>query len=213
MRILAVPGVEITVDVNSTPLNEYPDHDAAEGDPLKGVAYVEAVDGAEFSINFIFRRNKLRRLEKNDVVVAEIWMDGKYVTGPICPVMSDIQYECKILGTTHLADEKRVVLEPFIFAPLQTGEQSSPRSDAHVAKDASDDSSSQHLNPENFRELGEVKVTCCYCRPAAESELDKRGRTVDLGALNTLPEKCLKGRSISSSVSYVSGPFRLIIPC
>lgn len=120
MKLQGQPGVQITLEVDGTALQEYDNDEVAATVSKQRVKYVEAVEGAQFTINIKIQRNKLRSLESNDEVCAKVYVDGCLVEGCIMPVLSTRRYSLTLQGARRNQGGQGV-LEPFMFSSLRTG--------------------------------------------------------------------------------------------
>lgn len=118
MKLGAVPGVEVSILKEGAPLREYDDEETDEKDRLKGVKYVEATPGSNFTVFLSVRKSELVGHEK-DHLRCSVSLDGKGVYSTVLGASGSPSYfksmkgqECTIKGQRYL--------QRFTFAELNT---------------------------------------------------------------------------------------------
>jgi hypothetical protein len=123
MKLDTSPGVDVNVCVDGTPLQEYDDTDGgANEDSLKGISYVEAVPGANFTVRFQAYKPQMGGCGLDRVNLA-IHMDGKCAISHVLEVHANPileSFTSKVEGIDRNVNG-RFVREKFVFSTLQTG--------------------------------------------------------------------------------------------
>lgn len=173
MRVEAVDGLTVSLRVNGTDLQEYDDDADQLYIPSHGIKYVEATPGANFQVHVHARG--LRWPKPHDSVECAVYLDGKWVAGKVL----NMKTVCDIDGVTEKRDGG-YYHRKFEFCDLQTN-----------------DASVKGVDMKAIKNLGEVKVVCHWVlRDVKDKDYEESWGEADQP--ESVPEKCLKGRSISS---------------
>lgn len=173
-----IPKLHAHVWVDGQQLAEYDDEDTFLSKTTKS-KYIEAVAGSTFSVRVTTSPAMAR--DRRDCLVANVYLDGKYVAGKIINTGDpEADQTREVTGWASNCKTMGSILQKMQFAQLQT-------TDAPVGKQKAED----------FKHLGEVSVKCTWGRRTGETGrigTDKFKPAID----SSVPEKCLKGRAISS---------------
>ena len=129
MKLQAVPGVTVTVQVDGVALPEYEDADAVandyeDQDINEDVRYIEATSGSEFSIYFKLDKNEFgtHGLHRDDAINCRIALDGTHAVDKIHRIRdyTGPTISRNYRGLDNLKNG-RYVTEKFKFADLHTG--------------------------------------------------------------------------------------------
>jgi hypothetical protein len=109
-----IPGLDVRIHVNGSPLVEYDDDDS-EPAPKKVTKYIEAISGARFDVQYEFKES----FRAKDGIVAEVYVDGKWMTGSVFKA-------CDVYGRHAISSRKERVgneyyERPFTFSQLSIG--------------------------------------------------------------------------------------------
>ncbi|KAM3416597.1 hypothetical protein BST61_g8188 [Cercospora zeina] len=174
-----IPQLQAHILVNSRPLTEYDDEDTSPTNTHK-TKFVEATAGLSFVVRVITSPRLARSPE--DCVSFYVDLDGKYVGGKFLETGNKyaVQSACKSGFERNTATGS--TQEKFRFTHLQTN-------DSPVGK-------AKHAD---YKHLGEIRVRCFWVRKIgrASDEQNERPNAYLAGAA-AVPEKCLKGRAVSS---------------
>ena len=118
MKLDAVAGAEVCIRRNGVALREYDDEAYGGEDQLKGVKYVEALSGSNFTVSFGANSSHLEGDYKDSVACA-IVLDGKWICTKILDVYSHASYLWDIPGRSCVIDGQRI-LQRFSFGMLET---------------------------------------------------------------------------------------------
>lgn len=180
MRADCLPQAQVVVCANGNILQEHQTEASSPEKPLAATTYVESTVGAAFAIEVTLERG----FAYKDYIRAKVYLDGKDVevagadgdfSGPSHTIRIDRARE---FGKNGHAYRK------FLFAGHQTTDS---RPDASQAR--------------KWSKLGEIKVELLRCRRAGSIQLNPAqafGRSSRHLGQETIPEKALKGRAISS---------------
>ncbi|EGP88721.1 unnamed protein product [Zymoseptoria tritici ST99CH_3D1] len=189
MKANFLKGVSVKLLVDGIQLEEYNDEDSIDGEEDTCTRYVQVVPNSTFKIAVQIESNFRYRL---DDLVVEVSLDGERVDDLV--ISSDpnrnTQYK-ELLGPKAFTKGKWQ-RQPYTFGSLDTTDESLKPDRAAKLKDL-------------LSRLGEVSVKLLRvkARPGTLSNADEkkaRGlRTSEIG--NAVPEKALKGRSISNKAT------------
>ncbi|KAI7596034.1 hypothetical protein KC316_g99 [Hortaea werneckii] len=185
MKIDGIEGLRVSIRVGGSDLHEYDDTTNQLDDPSNAVKYVEASSGSIFKVHTRIKRSGSRRLQspsKADSLHCTVILDGRRITSVISRVNDQKDdYSQDIDGVTENHDGK-FLRRSFQFAELTTN-----------------DGASKGFDVQRMKGLGEIRFEVRWCR--AGKRVPDAGRSIS-GIRNTgpeaIPEKCLKGRAISS---------------
>lgn len=185
MKIDGIEGLRVSIRVGGSDLQEYDDATDKLDDPSNAVKYVEASSGSIFKVHIRVKRSGSRRLQspsKADSLALSVILDGQRITSENSRVNNQkADYSEDIDGVIENHDG-RFLRRPFQFADLATN-----------------DGASKGFDVQTMKGLGEIRIEVRWCRlgksvPATDRSI--------FGVRNTgqdaIPEKCLKGRAISS---------------
>ncbi|KAF2430701.1 hypothetical protein EJ08DRAFT_649487 [Tothia fuscella] len=188
------PGLSVQILVNGVPREEHPEPNDAQADGRTTcVRYIEAVSGANFAIRVKFEsRFQYRHCD----FCASIYLDGVLAKKPLW-------LKTELAGVTHGSPNIRDIegvesisgnswnMSKFLFADLDSNDSSLQSLD----KDLKD----------RLEDLGEIKICLRRVKVTSKNEDYQLDRTPGLTNNATIPEKALKGRSISHSTSLARG--------
>ena len=118
MKLDSVAGAEVCLRVNGVPLLEYDDDEDEGQSHLKGVKYVEASSGSNFTVFVKADRASLGN-DNRDHVECAVHLDGKWVCGKVLDVFRTPSFVTDIVGRNgHINGQH--VLQRFTFADLET---------------------------------------------------------------------------------------------
>ncbi|RMY19226.1 hypothetical protein D0867_04805 [Hortaea werneckii] len=192
MKIDGIEGLRVSIRVGGSDLQEYDDATDHLDEPSNAVKYVEASSGSIFKVHTRIKRSGSRRLQspsKADSLHYTVILDGRRITSVISRVNDQKDdYSQNIDGVTENHDGQ-FLRRPFQFADLTTN-----------------DGTSKGFDVQRMKGLGEIRFEVRWCRagkrvPAADRSISEVRNT----GQEAIPEKCLKGRAISSQA--VLGPF------
>lgn len=178
MKSLSTRGLEVAIHANGAALEEHddPEHPATR---TATTAYIEAPSDAAFSVKVSTCWQQLRLPAPNDALSISVYLDGEWVRCKVVDVNKGSS-DCTINGALELIGAGSSAEKEFRFATLRT-----------------DEGSVKEWNVEAMKSLGEIKATCRWVRKQGISmEPARRSNAASEGA--DVPEKCLKGRAISS---------------
>ncbi|CAK1364259.1 hypothetical protein CB0940_12244 [Cercospora beticola] len=181
MFLNAIPQLQVHIMVRKEQLTEYnyENHPPTANHATK---YIEAEEGRNFAMSV--RTDPQMARVQQDCVAAHIFFDGKHVGGSILETgrrqasqwfMRDCYERNTASGSTS---------EKYCFASLQTNDN--PVGTAKLA---------------DYKDLGEVEVRCYWARKTAGTHTNDSQSTASQDVSASIPEKCLKGRAISSRAS------------
>ncbi|KXT08934.1 hypothetical protein AC579_9359 [Pseudocercospora musae] len=192
MRTIMTEDVAVELTSAGHLLQEYDDEDSAMGSTVS--AYVEVVEGSNFVVRVTVRPN-IAPSPKDELQV-RVKLDGKYVTGMVYSLQSNRGEQT----TWYLEGRDRntsrgVVMERFQFAHLQTN-------DGPLGKE----------KVEAFKHLGEVKIGLAFVRRSGEAYVVQDDSRFVSAFASNVPEKCLKGKAISSHATLGPQELRMARP-
>lgn len=178
-------GLEAKLLVSGVALEEYEGNAAESGEDHVNTMhrYVQSVPGSVFAISITAPRNLAPA--PHDILRCDVYLDGKYAMNRMCDLTNtpaDTPYNVLIDRLDHMTPRGREV-QLLEFSQLSTTDNPIPAT----------------AKPDRFKHLGLVRVRCRWARKVSAPYIDMRDSftpTVDTG----IPEKCLKGRSISTRV-------------
>ncbi|KAI7232228.1 hypothetical protein KC352_g15232 [Hortaea werneckii] len=195
MKIDGIEGLRVSIRVGGSDLQEYDDLTDQSVDPSKAVKYVEASSGSNFLIHTRIKRSGSRRLQppsKADSLQCDVSLDGRCIARHISDINNHKDDYSKDIDSVTENHDGKFVRRLFQFADLTT--------------DESNDDASKWLDVRKVKSLGEIQIKFLWCRTGKTIPADERSnRHVRYSGQNAIPEKCLKGRAISSQA--VLGPF------
>ncbi|EME45426.1 hypothetical protein DOTSEDRAFT_71220 [Dothistroma septosporum NZE10] len=194
------PGVQVSLRVGGVDLAEYNIDDEEDEEVNTVTKYVEAVSGANFTVNFNAKVDCAP--DPRDSCQMSVHLDGKYVTNIVFKMRDTTAlargtFEQLCEGHRSTAAAGGYNLEKFAFAALQTN-------DGPVKAE----------KIKELKKLGELSVRCTWARDAGTSH--RLDHTPYKSAFtNGVSEKSLKGRAISQHATLApperrNGVFRLI---
>ncbi|KAK6434200.1 hypothetical protein LTR95_009617 [Oleoguttula sp. CCFEE 5521] len=176
MRANWLCGVQVAVQINGRPLQEYDCEPTGEDTEKAVAAFIEITPGADFSLHVAV---DAACPYKKDCLRVETSIDGTYAVCWSLP-LTGAHASLDVMGVAERSGGRNL-LRPFVFAEVET-------TDA-VAK------------PEMFKtfsELGEIRVKLQWCTTTAD--VDESTESISKfasAAAKGVPEKALKGRAIT----------------
>lgn len=208
MAILpAHPGINISTVCNGVALEEYTDDD--EGTHTNVVSrYVEAISGAELSI-----KCELTAPWPPYSILLDYHLDQKWMCGNLIRSASyKAPYYSCIREGSKTATNVQTFLHNFTFAELTIGKLSSCVEVVKLLmtpKDTAAVSSSEQLM-KVIKGMGDIAVKAYFVENIQARSVARCDLNNDLMELGAIPEKVLKGSSLSHQTWYV-GPQRLAV--
>jgi len=195
MRLSALPWIDVTVCVDQRPLHEYDDIEGQAATAHKGLKYIEASFGSNFLVRAVVDTKRLPKPTGVERVVCCLYLDGKAFKSTLA-MENASPATINMLG---LENNERSTMERFKFAQLVTSESKTAWPSLHnnAANPGLDESSAAGLDVKPFTQLGEIRVEVNWVRLTGVT-MTTRGPTYEPLVKDTLPEKCLKGRALSS---------------
>ncbi|RMY73677.1 hypothetical protein D0863_03724 [Hortaea werneckii] len=188
MKIDGIEGLRVSIRVGGSDLQEYDDLTDVLDDPFNAVKYVEASSGSNFMIHTRIKRSGSRRLQppsKADSLQFDVSLDGRCIARHISDINNHKDDYSKDIDSVTENHDGKFVRRLFQFADLTTNE--------------SNDDASKWLDVRKVKSLGEIQIKFLWCRTGKTIPADERSnRHVKYSGQNAIPEKCLKGRAISS---------------
>ncbi|GIZ45787.1 hypothetical protein CKM354_000894000 [Cercospora kikuchii] len=181
MFLNAIPQLQVHIMVQQEQLTEYND----ENVPLTidhATKYIEAEEGRNFAVS-VRTNPQMARLQQN-CVAAHIFFDGKYVGGSLLETGRRNASQWMMRDCYERNTASGSMSEKYCFASLQTNDN--PVGTAKLA---------------DYKDLGEVEVRCYWVRKTAGTHMNDANSTASRDVAASIPEKCLKGRAISSRAS------------
>lgn len=193
MRSDYLAGASVVVREDGQDLREY-EAETIQGAYKTTTAYIESVPGAEFTVEVVFDNTYPYR--DNDLT-AYISLDGVEMIGKICPKnkfsQRTITFDGAISGTAD-----KPTIRKFAFAALTTSTYPQYRYVSPVADQILADGQPKPSMKEKFAKLGDIEVRLYRCRLGALGAFDYSACKKDSPVAGGVPEKSLKGRSVSS---------------
>ena len=185
MKIDGIEGLRVSIRVGGSDLQEYDDATDKLDDPSHAFKYVEASSGSIFKVHTRIKRSGSRRLQspsKADSLHVTVILDGRRITSVVSRLNNQKDdYSQAIDGVTENHGGK-FLRRSFQFADLTTN-----------------DGASKGFDVQRMKGLGEIRIEVRWCRAGKSVPATDRSSS---GVRNTkqeaIPEKCLKGRAISS---------------
>ncbi|KAI5362322.1 hypothetical protein Slin15195_G059730 [Septoria linicola] len=163
--------------VNGQFVAEFDDEDAFPSNKEK-TKYIEAEAGTNFTVMVTTNAHMARHAE--DCILSHVYLDGKYATNKIITTGNVYGIQWAKMDGIDRNIGSGSTKEKFQFAALQT-------TDAPVG----------NTKKADFENLGEIKVKCWWIRKKGNISEDGVN-TFKSACGDGVPEKCLKGRAISS---------------
>ena len=131
----AVPGLEVTIEVDNVPLPEHqyadededttPKHDAFNNSVIK---YIEVPSGAQFSVRWLIKEP----FDETFSTYAAVQLDGTYLNGPLRETgHRDVARGYKYAMTMSKVDGQ-VFTQEFRFSELEIGKPSPRSAYSHI---------------------------------------------------------------------------------
>ncbi|TRX92701.1 hypothetical protein FHL15_006375 [Xylaria flabelliformis] len=187
-----VPGLEVTVRCNEEPLHELEDpnaHDSNDAATYPSITkYIECVDDAEFDVT-IEVSSDYQWGYRNHVLVAYIYVDGKYIRGVIISSQDTCYgrpFNYCVKGPEFPSSTDSWVLRKFKFTAVKTVDDTQKERverDMKVAKD-----------------LGLIEIK--FYRKILCGSITYNGASHTKSGALELAEKSIKGGGISHGTSY-----------
>lgn len=192
MHADCLPGATVTVRVNGTPLTEY----ATENSDMTATTFVEAVAGAQFDIALTWTDFFAYRAAADRIRFC-VYVDGQWVGTPIVSTHIPRLYQNVVEGPQTTLNGM-TTFSPLTFEQHASSKQHVHRLSEHQLISIAADSRADDKTMKELGDVGQIKVTLQRCRiggrkPPANSKSDFKGV-----AAHGVPEKALKGRSISN---------------
>jgi hypothetical protein len=192
MHADCLPGATVTVCVNGEPLTEH----ATENSDLSATTFVEAVSGSEFEIALKLGHAFTYR-DPADRINFCVSVDGEWVR--------------TLILTTHMNNVSRYVIEGpletqngvttlkrLTFAEHASCRQGVPQVFEHQLIFTTADNRADDSTMNKLKEIGQIKVKLQRCRESGVDTAGASGSGFKGVVDHDIPEKALKGRSISS---------------
>ncbi|KAK5005815.1 hypothetical protein LTR60_006144 [Cryomyces antarcticus] len=171
-----VPGIEVAITVNGNDLKEYEEDDIVN-EPKTVTKYIEATSGVNFGIRYSVAR---RFPMKGDCITFSMYLDNEKCGSSVvtkASVNTSSSQHCKY-GRNE-ADSK---LRRFMFAALETGSSDELRIEEDNAR---------------VQKIGTMEVRVYHKRIISRFV---RPRQPEFARIGILPEKALKGQTISHNI-------------
>ncbi|KAI2485391.1 hypothetical protein Ptr902_04331 [Pyrenophora tritici-repentis] len=174
----AHPGIKVDIHVGGVPLTEYDDDDEQAQTSEKTVTkYIEATSGAEFAVNC----EVTRPLPKHSLLV-DVFLDGQRKRGTYMD-KPGITSRISIEGCNY-TERQRWFLQKFCFSGLDTVD--------------STESTVPDKLMNGLKSVGNIRVEVFHVMNLRDvTERTKLPERQDAVALGKVPEKALKGRTLS----------------
>ncbi|GAB7327866.1 hypothetical protein MBLNU13_g11655t1 [Cladosporium sp. NU13] len=167
-----LPGASVTVRVSGLPLIEH----ATEHSDMSATTFVEAVAGAEFDVALKLNQHFAYSNPANEIQFS-VYVDGAFVQSFL---LRHNDNKCVIHG------------------PEETRKGVTTIKHLTFAQHASTDHSVNDSTIKKLGDLGQIKVTLHRCREAGPCPTTQRDSKFEGIVDDAVPEKALKGRSVSS---------------
>ncbi|KAF2872367.1 hypothetical protein BDV95DRAFT_381960 [Massariosphaeria phaeospora] len=177
MAVLTLqPGLKVEIHVNGQALNEWID-DEEDCPPNTVIKYVEATSGAKFEVHFTYCREFLAKHE----VVTRVYLDNKYADGSVHTPRSDAHH---IGGAREFINGKHYMRD-FRFSRINAVDNDTH----HLTKNLK----------KTLDRVGTIRVDFVWVIRKATIQISES--TLSISELGTVPEKALKGKTISHQAS------------
>ncbi|KAF2215079.1 hypothetical protein CERZMDRAFT_94502 [Cercospora zeae-maydis SCOH1-5] len=178
------PELQAHILVHDQPLAEYDDEDTVPTNTRK-TKFVEAEEGCSFAVRVVTQPQLAR--SPDDCVSFQVYVDGKPVGGKIIETGNKYAMQSAFKKGLERNTATGSTEEEFRFTHLRT---SKSHYDGPVGK-------AKHAD---FKHLGEIRVCCFWARKVGHADEQKHlpDACLATAAKVAVPEKCLKGRAISS---------------
>lgn len=191
MRINTALGFEANVCRDGVPLEE---HEGDAESSAEGMRYIEATSGSNFTISLRVEPHRMKQ-KLEDHIACEVRLDGSFACSWIYSVTKPNTNS--ITGRTGTIHGQHVI-EKFEFGDLVTSMPIASRQCLTILTWI-DDGPVGTIQKEDVQHLGEIHVLLRWIRRL--SSRPEVHRPLNNEAKDSLPEKCLKGRSISNRAS------------
>ncbi len=189
------PGIKVSIVCNGAALQEYDDEDDETQTHVVS-KYIEAVSGAEFGI-----KCEVSPPWPPNTLLFIYYLDQKWVGGRYAMQISynPPNWTCIEQGSRTIVDGQSY-LHKFAFAALTIGkrfDKLGPRMvlTIHTADDAATNVGA-HIMKE-IKGMGEITVTAYLVKNVQKSYKANYALTSNIADIGKIPEKALKGRSLS----------------
>jgi hypothetical protein len=109
-----VPGLEVTVQVNGSSLQEYNDDDS-EPAPKSVTKYIEAISGAQFRVQYEFKES----FRTKNGILTDIYIDGKDIAGYV--LKANQLHGAYVMSGKKERGGNEYFQRPFTFSQLSIG--------------------------------------------------------------------------------------------
>jgi hypothetical protein len=195
----AYPGIKVQIVVNGAPLQEYDDDDDESATPNTVTKYVEAVSGAEFQI-----QHDITQPWPQHEMLLECIVDQHKVVGAVLNKGNYRGSSYRYVKEGAISyKEGHQFIQRFRFAQLSIGKSliiNTSGQASLIYKQAHTDSETRQIQDNLMKDTkskGEIQIQAFHIKNLRKVESPRDADIVGLGALGALPEKALKGRSIS----------------
>ncbi|KFY72116.1 hypothetical protein V499_07733 [Pseudogymnoascus sp. VKM F-103] len=197
----AVPGVEVSVCVNSHPVKEYEDTDEIIDGPLASttvVKYIEAISDTQFTINITVHPAFDEHRQTRDDLLVNAKVDGKWVDGRFRDCTKHEKFTPWTMPVVGMVNNEpgRETISAFMFTTVEIVE---------VADKAKIDE-----DVKAAAKLGEITVE--VFRVEILEYIDPHKNVVDKIA-SEISEKAIKGRALSHGTTFgvakTASPYRI----
>jgi hypothetical protein len=204
-----VMGVQTVVMIDGHPAIEYavPD-DESESHSREVVKYIEAKRGASFQIRVVI---DWTQVPGDHDLAFFVYVDGNYISGTLKQRAEDVGW----FNTEGLVtmENGRQFLQGLKFADLSTSEHrlyfDREGNVNHLVPDDANWNSKDPRAKENAEALGTIKVSIWRSRYHGLKKVFSPGTSFD--ETDTVSEKALKGKALSSRAAYVSVVLLLLL--
>ncbi|KAI7287300.1 hypothetical protein KC345_g728 [Hortaea werneckii] len=193
MKIDGIEGLRVSIRVGGSDLQEYDDASATDNSGYlpKAIKYVEASSGSHFLIHTRVKRSGSRRLQspsKADSLQCDVFLDGQHTTGLVSCINHHKDDYSKDIESAYENHNGKFMRRSFQFADLTTN-----------------DGASKGFDVWSMKSLGEIQLEFRWCRTGKTIPAEQANLHVRHAEQNAIPEKCLKGRAISSQAVLGAG--------
>lgn len=196
MRLSALPSIDVTVCVNNRALHEYEDVEDQSSTARRTLRYIEASPGSNFFVRAVIDSKRLPKPTPLERLVCCLYLDGKEVKSTLVTENASTA----TIDLRGLENNERCTMERFKFAELMTSESKTASLSVHynVSNPGLEEGLTAGLDAKRFTQLGEIRVEVKWVRLTGVKMNERTGPTFEPLVKDLLPEKCLKGRALSS---------------
>jgi hypothetical protein len=209
MRADCLPHANVTVRVAGEALTEHHTENFSADDAMTATSFVEAVPGARFTVDLNLEPGFAYRNHK-DRISFLVYVDGQWVKDSII-TSHVLPHSVAINGLLETLSGVSTLKR------LSFAEHTSSKSRCHsfgsrwLTVFAADGRAESSLI-KKLEKVGEIKVELRRCRVVGREEYVGRASVSKGISEDAIPEKALKGRSISSHTRYGHTYQRIVTP-